>query len=213
MAGASAYADQMRVLSSRKTDDRGYLDGQFLVAMPGMTDSRFAKAVIYMCAHTSEGSMGLILNHRAPQLHLPDLLVQLDIVPDPSAIMLKAGAEPINVLRGGPVDTGRGFVLHSTDFYTETSTVPVAEGLNLTTTVDILRAIARGEGPQRAILALGYAGWSPGQLENEIKANAWLSCEPDTDLIFDAAVETKYERVLRRLGIDPMLLSSEAGHA
>lgn len=213
MGRASAYAEQMRVLSSRKNDDRGYLDGQFLVAMPGMTDSRFAKAVIYMCAHTSEGSMGLILNHRAPQMHLPDLLVQLDIVPDPSAIMLKDRAEPINVLRGGPVDTGRGFVLHSTDFYTETSTVPVAEGLNLTTTVDILRAIARGEGPQRAILALGYAGWSPGQVENEIKANAWLSCEPDADLIFDSAIETKYERVLRRLGIEPMLLSSEAGHA
>ncbi|MGL4322659.1 MAG: YqgE/AlgH family protein, partial [Beijerinckiaceae bacterium] len=142
-----------------------------------------------------------------------DLLVQLEIVPDPGAVIRKAGAEPINILRGGPVDTGRGFVLHSPDFHTETSTVPVAEGLCLTTTVDILRAIARGQGPERAILALGYAGWSPGQLENEMKSNAWLSCDADPDLIFDAAVETKYDRVLRRLGIDPMLLSSQAGHA
>ena len=203
----------MRIPSAKNNADRGYLDGQFLVAMPGMADSRFSKAVIYMCAHTSEGSMGLILNHLAPQMRLPDLLVQLDIVPNESAIRLKADAEPINVLRGGPVDTGRGFVLHSPDFYTETSTVPVADGLCLTTTVDILRAIARGEGPERAILALGYAGWSPGQIESEIRANAWLSCEADPDLIFDAAVETKYERALRRLGIDPMLLSSEAGHA
>lgn len=203
----------MRIHSAKNSADRGYLDGQFLVAMPGMTDSRFSKAVIYMCAHTSEGSMGLILNHRAPQMRLPDLLVQLDIVPDESAIRLKADAAPINVLRGGPVDSGRGFVLHSPDFYTETSTVPVADGLCLTTTVDILRAIARGEGPERAILALGYAGWSPGQIETEIKANAWLSCTADPDLIFDTAIETKYERVLRSLGIDPMLLSSEAGHA
>lgn len=203
----------MRIPTTKNSADRGYLDGQFLVAMPGMADSRFSKAVIYMCAHTSEGSMGLILNHRASQMRLPDLLVQLDIVPDESAIRLKADAAPINVLRGGPVDSGRGFVLHSPDFYTETSTVPVADGLCLTTTVDILRAIARGEGPERAILALGYAGWSPGQIETEIKANAWLSCEADPDLIFDTAVETKYERVLRSLGIDPMLLSSEAGHA
>ncbi|MGL4494987.1 MAG: YqgE/AlgH family protein [Beijerinckiaceae bacterium] len=203
----------MPMPTRRKSDDRGYLDGQFLIAMPGMIDDRFAKAVIYMCAHTSEGSMGLIVNHRAPKVQLPDLLVQLDIVPDASAIRLNARNQRINVLRGGPVDTGRGFVLHSSDFYAETSTMPVAEGLCLTTTVDILRAIARGEGPERALLALGYAGWSPGQLESEIQQNAWLSCEADPDLIFDDGVETKYERILRKLGIDPMLLSSTAGHA
>ncbi|MGL5734266.1 MAG: YqgE/AlgH family protein [Beijerinckiaceae bacterium] len=203
----------MPMPTRRKSDDRGYLDGQFLIAMPGMIDDRFAKAVIYMCAHTSEGSMGLIVNHRAPKVQLPDLLVQLDIVPDASAIRLNGRNQRINVLRGGPVDTGRGFVLHSSDFYAETSTMPVAEGLCLTTTVDILRAIARGEGPERALLALGYAGWSPGQLESEIQQNAWLSCEADPDLIFDDGVETKYERILRKLGIDPMLLSSTAGHA
>ncbi|WP_425329936.1 YqgE/AlgH family protein [Terrirubrum flagellatum] len=199
--------------SLKSAADRGFLDGQFLVAMPGMGDDRFAKSVIYMCAHTSEGSMGLVLNQRAPQMKLPQLLVQLGLVQAGEAIMLPDKAQRVNVLRGGPVETGRGFVLHSADFFVESATMPVDDGLCLTTTVDVLKAIARGEGPDRAVLALGYAGWSAGQVEYEMKENAWLSCPADLDLIFDDGIETKYDRVMRKLGVDPAMLSANAGRA
>jgi putative transcriptional regulator len=203
----------MKLPSLKSSGDRGYLDGQFLVAMPGMADERFARSVVYMCAHTSEGSMGIVLNQRAPQVKLPELLVQLGVVPDGEAILLPVKARRINVLRGGPVETGRGFVLHSADYFVEAATMPVDEGLCLTTTIDILKAIARGEGPDRAVLALGYAGWSAGQIENEVRENAWLSCPADADIIFDDGIETKYERVMRSIGVDPAMLSAEAGRA
>ncbi|WP_406856588.1 YqgE/AlgH family protein [Alsobacter sp. KACC 23698] len=192
---------------------RGFLDGQLLIAMPGMPDSRFTRTVIYVCAHSPEGAMGLVINQPAPNIEFPSLLEQLEIIPAESGIRLPERAERFKVLKGGPVETGRGFVLHSSDFYIDKSTLPIDDGICLTATVDILRAIAAGEGPRDAILALGYAGWGAGQLETEINENGWLHCEPDPELVFDTGFETKYERALRKIGIDPAMLSSEAGHA
>ena len=117
------------------------------------------------------------------------------------------------MLKGGPVETGRGFVLHSADFFIENSTLPIDDGICLTATLDILKAIARGDGPASAVLALGYAGWAPGQLENEIQENGWLHCTADSELIFGSDVDGKYDRALRKIGIDLGMLSSEAGHA
>jgi putative transcriptional regulator len=190
-----------------------YLDGQLLIAMPVMEDERFARAVIYVCAHSSEGAMGIILNRPAGSIDFPELLVQLDIIDDADQIKLPANAESMKVMKGGPVETGRGFVLHSSDFFIKDATLPIDEGICLTATLDILKAIARGTGPRHAILALGYAGWAPGQLENEIQENGWLHCPADPDLIFGRDVEDKYERALQKLGIEPGMLSNEAGHA
>ena len=203
----------MLVTRSKDETNAGYLDGQLLVAMPGMVDDRFARAVIYVCAHSAEGAMGIVLNRPAADLNFPDLLVQLEIVPEPERIRLpqKLGAMP--VLMGGPVETSRGFVLHSPDFYIDQSTLPIDDSVCLTATIDILRAIARGDGPQNAVLALGYAGWSAGQLEHEILANGWLNCPADAELIFSASVASRYDLALRKIGIDPAMLSAEAGHA
>jgi len=192
---------------------RGFLDGQMLVAMPSMSDERFARAVIYVCAHSTEGAMGIIVNQPVADVDFPDLLVQLNVIPDADRIELPRRAETVKVLKGGPVETGRGFVLHSSDYFIENSTLPIDEGVCLTATLDILKAIARGEGPVSAVLALGYAGWAPGQLEKEIQDNGWLHCTADSDLIFGADIDTKYDRALRKIGIDPGMLSSEAGHA
>jgi putative transcriptional regulator len=198
---------------SRSVSGGGYLDGQLIVAMPGMLDDRFSRSVIYLCAHSAEGAMGIIVNQLAPNLNFHDLLVQLDVIPENESIRLPANADAISVLKGGPVETGRGFVLHSADFFIENSTLPIDESISLTATLDILKAIASGEGPTSAVLALGYAGWAPGQLETEIQANGWLNCPADSQLIFDTPVESRYERALRKLGIDPAMLSSTAGHA
>lgn len=198
--------------SSKPQDGQGYLDGQLLLAMPGMADQRFARTVIYLCAHSEEGAMGIVVNKPASDLDMPQLLVQLDIIPEAEAIRLPGRVERMPVLMGGPVDTSRGFVLHSPDFYLDQSTLPIDDGVCLTATVDILRAIARGEGPREAMLALGYAGWSAGQLESEIQANGWLHCPADLDLLFRAAADTRYDRALAKIGIDPAMLSSEAGH-
>ena len=192
---------------------RGYLDGQMLIAMPAMNDERFARAVIYVCAHSTEGAMGIVVNHPAANIKFPDLLVQLEVIPAVERIQLPTRAEDVKVLKGGPVETGRGFVLHSADFFIENSTLPIDEGICLTATLDILKAIARGNGPASAILALGYAGWAPGQLEQEIQQNGWLHCAADPELIFGTDTETKYEKALRKIGIDLGMLSSEAGHA
>jgi putative transcriptional regulator len=190
----------------------GFLDGQMLVAMPGMPDPRFARSVIYVCAHSEEGAMGLIVNQPAPQVNFSELLVQLEVIGPEEAIRLPAQAETIQVLKGGPVETGRGFVLHSNDFYIDNSTLPIDDGVCLTATIDILRAIAHGTGPDRALLALGYAGWGAGQLETELRQNGWLNCPADPALIFDPALGMKYERVLSRAGIDLGRLASESGH-
>ena len=205
----------MRLGDKRKKPDkgRGYLDGQMLIAMPAMADDRFSRAVIYVCAHSTEGAMGIIVNHPAGNISFPELLVQLEVIPAADRIELPTRAETVTVLKGGPVETGRGFVLHSADFFIENSTLPIDEGICLTATLDILKAIARGNGPHEAVLALGYAGWAPGQLEQEIQQNGWLHCTADQDLIFGNDVEHKYERALRKLGIDLAMLSSEAGHA
>jgi putative transcriptional regulator len=202
-----------RTAETPKAGLGGYLDGQMLVAMPAMRDERFARSVIYLCAHSPDGAMGIVVNHPARHVNFATLLVQLDIVSDDDAIRLPARAEHMSVLRGGPVETGRGFVLHSADFFIEQSTLPIDDGICLTATLDILKAIATGGGPERAVLALGYAGWAPGQLETEIQANGWLHCPADPGLIFDAAIDTKYDRALRRIGVDPAMLSEEAGHA
>lgn len=196
-----------------KAAGRGYLDGQMLIAMPTMRDERFVRSLIYVCAHSSEGAMGIVVNQPAPNIRFSELLVQLEVIPASELIQLPPRAGVIKVLKGGPVETGRGFVLHSADFYIENSTLPIDEGICLTATLDILKAIARGKGPQSAVLALGYAGWAPGQLESEIQENGWLHCTADPELIFGSDIDGKYGRALRKIGIDPGKLSSEAGHA
>src|SRR2546430_9354142 len=192
---------------------RGYLDGQLLIAMPVMGDPRFERSVIYLCAHSPDGAMGIMVNRPVGSIDFPELLVQLNIINKDEQIELPENAETVKVLRGGPVDTGRGFVLHSSDFYLENATLRIDDGICLTATVDILKAIAKGSGPKHAILALGYAGWAPGQLENEIQGNGWLHCDADQDLIFGGDVEERYARALRKIGIDPGMLSNDAGHA
>lgn len=192
---------------------RGYLDGKILIAMPGMEDPRFARSVIYICAHSEDGAMGIVLNQLADQITFPELLIQLGIVAEGDAISLTGPVARLQVHRGGPVETGRGFVLHSSDFYLDNSTLPINDDICLTATLDILKAIADGDGPDRAILALGYAGWAPGQLEAEIQANGWLHGPADSDLLFGRDLDTKYEHALRNIGIDPAMLSADSGHA
>lgn len=195
------------------TVSEGYLDGQMLIAMPVMDDERFSRSVIYICAHSAEGAMGIIVNRRALTVDFSDLLVQLDIIAKSDQIRLPHGAENMPVMKGGPVETGRGFVLHSSDFVIENATLPIDDGICLTATLDILKAIAKGSGPRRALLALGYAGWAPGQLESEIQSNGWLHCAADPELIFGGDTDAKYPQALRKIGIDPGMLSNEAGHA
>jgi len=202
-----------REAKSGKSRRRGYLDGQMLIAMPAMMDERFSRSLIYICAHSSEGAMGIVVNHPAPNIDFSDLLVKLDVIPAKDVIRLPPQADVVKVLRGGPVETERGFVLHSADYFVEDSTLTIDDGICLTATVDILKAIARGSGPASAILALGYAGWAPGQLETEIQGNGWLHCAADSELIFGPDIRGKYERALRKIGIDLAMLSSEAGHA
>lgn len=193
--------------------EQGYLNGQLLVAMPAMMDPRFARSVIYMCAHSADGAMGIIVNQHAPHISFNELLEQLNILPQGEGIRVPQKLRAMAVHVGGPVETGRGFVLHSSDYFAENSTLPIDEGVCLTATVDILRAIAQGKGPDHALLALGYAGWAPGQLESEIQANGWLHCPADIDLIFDRDIENKYNRALAKIGIDPARLVSDSGHA
>jgi putative transcriptional regulator len=189
------------------------LEGQFLIAMPALRDGPFARSVVYMCAHRDDGAMGIVINHRAEEIDFRRLLVQLDVVPETEAIRLPPRAEAVKVLRGGPVETGRGFVLHSSDYGVNDSTVKIGEHVCLTATLDILRAIAQGTGPAQAVLALGYAGWASGQLESEILANGWLTCPADPSLIFDSDYDHKYDRALALLGVAEGKLSSDAGHA
>ena len=192
---------------------RGYLDGQMLIAMPALQDGPFSRSVIYICAHSTDGAMGIIVNHPAANINFPDLLVQLEVIPAADLIQLPRRAGTVKVLKGGPVETGRGFVLHSADFFIENSTLPIDDGICLTATLDILKAIARGDGPASALLALGYAGWAPGQLESEIQENGWLHCAADPELIFGTDIESKYDKALRKIGINLAMLSSQAGHA
>jgi putative transcriptional regulator len=191
--------------SSSKPDLRDFLTGQLLIAMPAMTDPRFSQSVIYLCAHTPEGAMGLVLNKPIQRPSFDDLLRQLEVAPAPPA-------RRIRLCAGGPVDNARGFVLHTADWTGEGS-LRVDDGLALTASLDVLKAIAEGGGPREGILALGYAGWGPGQLDAEIQQNAWLSVPADETIVFDGEHNTKWRRALGKLKIDPLLLSGAAGHA
>jgi len=182
-----------------------YLTGQLLVAMPGLEDPNFAKAVVYICAHSEEGAMGLVINRPMDALTFPEMLDQLNIPHSSSA-------DSIQVQFGGPVEAGRGFVLHSADYIQE-STLSIDEEVSLTATIDILKAIAEGRGPDHCLLTLGYAGWSPGQLDDEMLANGWLTVSPDEALVFDPDLDHKWDKAIGKLGIDVSLLSVEAGHA
>ena len=190
-----------------------FLDGKLLIAMPGIGDPRFDRSVIFLCAHSADGAMGIVINKLAQNITFPDLLSRLDLLPPESRITLDERLSQMPVQFGGPVETGRGFVLHTTDYYSADTTLPISERVGLTATLDVLRAIAKGEGPRRSLLALGYSGWGPGQLENEIQRNGWLHCEADEELIFTIANEQKYQAALEKIGIDPRMLSTDAGHA
>ena len=194
-------------------DEPTNLEGQLLIAMPSMSDPRFARSVIYLCAHSHEGAMGLIINQTAHNITFPDLLDRLDIFPPIDEPDGYGDVPEIAIHVGGPVDTGRGFVLHTSDYYAADSTLNIDDEICLTATLDILKAIAVGDGPQHSILALGYAGWSPGQLENEIQHNGWLNCDADPEIVFTEDPEAKYDLALAQLGIDPSHLVSDAGHA
>jgi putative transcriptional regulator len=198
----------VRIMTSTDTnDDDVYLTGQLLLAMPAMRDPRFARSVIYMCAHGEDGAIGLVLNRLIGALPCSDLLEQLGIVYDPaSSIKLPS------VHFGGPVETERGFVLHSSDYLRDDS-MPINESMALTATVDIVRDIAEGTGPRDVVLALGYAGWGPGQLDGEIQENAWLSVAPDRMLVFDEDIDGKWDRAMAKIGVNSALLSTEAGRA
>lgn len=182
------------------------LSGKLLIAMPQMGDDRFSQSVVYICAHSEEGAMGLIVNKPAPSVRFRELLEQLGIPADP-------GVRNIRVHIGGPVEHGRGFVLHTPDYRSETGTLEVDDRICMTATLDVLEDIARGKGPATSMLALGYAGWGPGQLEDEIAQNAWLTCDPRDEIVFGRANEHKWTAALKVLGVDPMLLSGTAGRA
>jgi putative transcriptional regulator len=186
-------------------DNSGYLVGQMLIAMPQMQDPRFERTVIYLCAHTEDGAMGLVINKLLDEVTFPDLLEQLDIDTGIDEDM-------IQVHFGGPVEAGRGFVLHSADYMQE-STLVVSDQFGMTATIDILKAIAEGDGPRRSLLALGYAGWGPGQLEDEIQQNGWLCVSADEALIFGPGVGDRWQQAMAKLGIDINMLSGDAGHA
>ena len=190
----------------RPPAEEGWLGGQLLIAMPSMEDPRFARAVICLCAHSSEGAMGIVLNRAIENLTFDDLLKQLDVTPVPPARRIRLHA-------GGPVEGGRGFVLHTQDWSSESS-LTMDGGFALTASVDILKAIAGGGGPRQGLLALGYAGWGPGQLESEIQHNAWLNVTPDEAILFtEEDQDAKWRRALAKLKVDPLLLVGTAGRA
>ena len=196
-----------------KAENNGFLDGKLLIAMPGIGDPRFERSVIFMCAHSADGAMGIVINKVAPGITFSDLLERLDLLPTDNQIKVPVDLSDIPVQFGGPVETGRGFVLHTTDYYSADTTLPISERVGLTATLDVLRAIAKGEGPRRSLLALGYSGWGPGQLEGEIQRNGWLHCDADEELLFKTANDDKYTAALKKIGIDLRMLSSDAGHA
>ncbi len=188
------------------SSENASLNGQLLIAMPGMGDPRFEKSVVFMCAHSEDGALGLIVNKPSPELEFSTLLQQLDIdVPRPN--------RDIRVHFGGPVEHGRGFVLHSGDYEGNDSTLQVDDSFGMTATLDVLEDIARGTGPSDALLALGYSGWGPGQLEDEILQNGWLTCDASPEIVFDGDDHGKWEAALKTLGVDPLTLSATAGRA
>lgn len=197
---------------------RGYnramnsLEGQFLVAMPDMADERFAESVILLVGHGKEGAMGLVVNHELANLRFADVLDELDLGDPDAVIRLPDSIRQRTVMRGGPVEKGRGFVLHSSD-YRSGNTYPVTAGISLTATLDVLRAMAFGPAPRSSLFVLGCCGWSAGQLEGEIADNGWLTVPFSPELVFDTPVEDRYEAALARLHITRATLSPDAGHA
>ena len=192
-------------MAKKKDDKQDYLTGKFIIAMPGMQDPRFEDAIIYVCGHDNTGAMGLIINKLVESISFRGLLDQLDIE--------SQGSVPnIPVHFGGPVEMGRGFVLHTSD-YTNDSSVKIGDEIILTATIDVLEDMARGKGPQLSLLALGYAGWSPGQLEAEIQKNGWLEIEADLTILFKTNLEQRRTKALEKIGIDPSMLSTTSGHA
>ena len=191
--------------------ERGCFDGQFLLAMPGLDDSTFARTVVYIVAHNSDAAVGFVLN-RPKSISFAELMVQLDLIKSKDVATLSTAAQTMNVRCGGPLDAGRGFVLHSDDYESD-STMPVSDELRLTATVDILRAIINGRGPLRVTMMLGYAGWGAGQLESEVSANGWLTCPAIDDMVFDDDLDTQYDRAFAAMGIDPVMLSRDCGQA
>lgn len=181
------------------------LVGQLLVALPGMPDQRFTRAVIYIVTHGPEGTMGIVLNKPLQNIHFADVLQQLDIP-------LTEVTPSHQVMSGGPVENGRGFVLHD-DTYQLPSTLPIENGVSLTSTIDILKALAEGRGPSRSLVALGYAGWQLGQLEEELQGNGWLTVPADPSLIFNTDYEAKWDLALAKVGATPALLSAHTGRA
>lgn len=210
-SSSSIFHDMDAEKMKSRSPDHPSLEGHFLIAMPGMSDERFQRSVVYVCAHSPQGAMGFIINKAQP-LSFPELLTQLEIVESEDDIRLPQKGNEISVCQGGPVEMGRGFVLHSGDYDSE-STVAVEDNVSLTPTLDILKSISRGIGPRSAVMVLGYSGWGAGQLEDEIVSNGWLTCPADAELIFDRRLDDKYNRALAILGVDPAFLASEAGHA
>lgn len=191
----------------RAVEGDSFLEGKLLIALPGMPDPRFEKSVIFMCAHSLQtGAMGIIINKKIEGLDFRDLVQKLEIP-------MSARTPDFPVLYGGPVETGRGFVLHTGEYESEESTLPVTEDISLTATLDILRAIADGRGPAKSIFALGYAGWGAGQIEDEIRSNGWIHCEADPEILFDVDLDSKWSTALAKLGIDVSSLSAHAGRA
>lgn len=192
-----------------KPEKAPYLSGKLLLAMPAMGDPRFHRAVIYMCAHDANGAMGLVINHSLQGLEFSELIKQLGIHSD---IEIRLDASAIPVMSGGPVESARGFLLHSNDF-TQPDTIRIDESCSVTGTIEALKEVAAGKGPDRALFILGYAGWGAGQLDREIQDNAWLVVDPDPQIIFHPEVEEKWTLSVQKLGFDPAMLSSDAGRA
>lgn len=188
------------------------LCGKFLIAMPGMGDTRFDRSVIYICAHTHEGAMGFIINQIMEAPSVSEFLHQLEIITEAEQANLPKTIANQEIYVGGPVEPGRGFVIHTPEFQSD-STLSISDNVRLTATLEVLRAIATGKGPQKVIMALGYSGWSAGQLEDEISSNGWLTVDADEAILFNKDHKRKYTDSLALLGIDETLLSSDAGHA
>jgi putative transcriptional regulator len=186
------------------------LEGKLLIAMPSIRDPNFETSVVFLCAHNDQGAMGLVINKPAPLMFFADLLDRIALDRPVSDIPGEIMRTPVRL--GGPVEQFRGFVLHSADYTTDAHTLVIGKNYGLTATIDILRDIAHEKGPARRIVALGYAGWAPGQLEDEIQHNGWLHCDADDNIVFSDALETKHHAALTLLGIDPGMLSTEAGH-
>jgi putative transcriptional regulator len=186
------------------------LKGKLLISMPSMEDTTFSESVVFLCSHSADGALGLIINKPMPGVSFMELADKLDLSKTPEDTRIRLEETPI--LMGGPVDQHRGFVLHSSDYAAGEGSMDVMSGFKLTATLDVLQDMAKGKGPSQSALALGYSGWSPGQLENEILRNGWLHCDADADLVFSPDWPSKHKRALAKLGIDPRMLSTEAGH-